>query len=396
MTSRWSARLAREAGGAGAKLWTEILEITNAAGVVNLGQGFPDFVGSEVAVTSAVDGLKAPAPNQYSPIAGLPKLHSSIANLYKKLYDDTITPSKEICVITSATEALLGSCLAFVDEGDEVVIFEPFFPWYLPSVRMAGGIPKVVQLRAPDWKVTKEDLERVFSPKTKMVIINTPHNPTGRVLTPSELEMIASYCKKYDAICVSDEVYEVATFSGHKHHRMTDQPGMRERTLTIGGASKMLSLTGWRVGWVYGPEDLVAGIRTVHSFATYCAPTPFQVGCSAAIDDAIEKNDFTFGNIADKFQTNWELLADALKTMPGVSVCEAQGGHFLIADIAKSGKADVEFCRWLAQEKKVGCIPLSMCYSPRPNGEDNTTDYVRFAICKERACIEAAVKNLLK
>eukprot|EP01059_Diplonema_ambulator_P032608 TRINITY_DN6476_c0_g1_i2.p1 TRINITY_DN6476_c0_g1~~TRINITY_DN6476_c0_g1_i2.p1 ORF type:complete len:399 (+),score=106.34 TRINITY_DN6476_c0_g1_i2:64-1260(+) len=392
--SRWSSRAAKESGGVGAKLWPEMLALCSGEGVVNLGQGYPDHPGHKFALDAAHRALDNPKVNQYSGIGGLPELNNAVADYYQHVYKgDRLDPMKEVCILTSATEGLLASTMGLVNEGDEVVIFEPFFPWYLPSVRMAGGVPKVVELKPPSFEILEEDLERVFSPKTKMVLINSPHNPTGHCLSRRELELVAKYCLKHDVICVSDEVYEAQVFRGTDHVRIADLDGMRDRTVTISGSSKMLSLTGWRIGWAYGPEDLVAAIRTVHSFATYCAPAPFQKAVAETLQDCIQTG-YDFSDIADLYKGNWELLASALTKM-GATVCPAQGGYFLIADIAYSGMSDIEFVRWFAREKKVGAVPLGMFFSPAPDGGLTYRTLVRFAICKERSYIEKACQHIL-
>ena len=380
-------------------MWPEIMALNSRPGVVNLGQGFPDFEPSELvpsAIAGAVEGLNTPSLNQYSPIAGLPELNEAIADTYKAMYKDSerLNPKTEICTVTSATLGLYSAMMGLLDEGDEVIMFEPFFPWYLPCARLAGGKPVIIELKAPQFAVLEEDLESAFSSKTKVIVVNSPHNPTGHCLTKAELELIARYCKKHDVICVSDEVYETMTFAGTQHLRIADLEGMADRTLTVSGAGKTMSLTGWRVGWVCGAADLVGAVRTVHGFATYCCPVPLQKGVAAGLRDALARNDFTFGGVAVTFEENYKLLASALEKT-GAKVCDAQGGYFLVADISHTGMSDLEYTKWLVEHKKVGCVPLRMFFGPKEDGSMVERPLVRFAICKQRDCIEEAVRNLL-
>ena len=375
------------------KVWPEIIALNSAEGVINLGQGYPDFDGYEVAVNSAVDAIRDSPLNQYSPIGGLPELCSAVSDLYKWLYGGKDLGPKEVAIVTSATEGLFSAMLGLVDEGDEVICFAPFFPWYVPLIRLAGGVPVVIDLQSPSFEYKEEDLKKAFSSKTKMVLMNTPHNPTGHVVTKNELELLARYCKEFDTVCLSDEVYESATFGSVPHIRMQDIDGMADRTLTIAGSSKMLSLTGWRVGWAYGPEDLVAAVRTIHGFNSYCAPVPFQKAVAVALRHAIKEDDKTFGGVNELYEGNYRLMADALEKT-GLSVCPAEGGYFLVADVSSTGMTDMEYVHWSAKEKKVGCVPLGMFFAPNEDGSMKKSSLVRYAICKQRSLIEQAVKNI--
>lgn len=293
---------------------------------------------------------------------------------------------------------------------------------YLPCVRLAGAVPKVVELQPPGFEIDRVALREAFTTKTKMIIMNTPHNPTGRVASVEELQLVSELCAEHNVIAVADDVYETVLFGDASHVRLCDQPGMQDRTLTIGSAGKIFNLTGWRVGWCTGPPDLVAGVRTIHGYSTFAAATPLQEGrsplmcppCSiptvrftlylfvhtgiaAALDG--EPAEFYTG-IADSFAKNYELLAAALESMEdGLVVCRSAGGgiggYFLVADVAATGKDAMEFCKWLAATKKVACVPLSVFYQPRDDDPDWRCTLVRFAICKQRATIEAAVRQLL-
>lgn len=237
----------------------------------DLGQGYPDFQGSKIALETAARTIQTGVKeNQYSLIPGTPSLREKISEYYAQAYPGSrvLSADSEIVVTSSGTEALNSCVQALVDPGDEVVIFEPYFPWYVPCVRMAGGVCKIVTLEVPDFRIREQVLRKAISSKTKMIIFNSPHNPTGHVADREEVEMVASVAKENDLVVVSDEVYENFVFQGKEHYRLCDVDGMHERTVTIGSASKMFSLTGWRVGWVYGPADLVGAVRSCHAYNT--------------------------------------------------------------------------------------------------------------------------------
>mmetsp|Transcript_12106 Transcript_12106/g.14128 ORF Transcript_12106/g.14128 Transcript_12106/m.14128 type:complete len:278 (+) Transcript_12106:112-945(+) len=271
MMSRVSSRISREYGG-GAKVWGEITKLALGPNIVaDLGQGFPDFEGSSKARGEASNAiLNMKRENQYSLVPGLPLLRQSLSDYYAKSYPGSkkLDPETEVVVTASGTEALYASFQALVDPGDEVIVFEPFFPWYLPGIRLAGGVPRVVTLKPPNFELVESECRKAFTNKTKVVVLNTPHNPTGHVCRKSELEFLSALCAEHDSILISDEVYDNFTFGDEKHVRACDLPNMFERCVTIGSAAKMFSLTGWRVGWAFGPEDLTTAIRTVHAYSS--------------------------------------------------------------------------------------------------------------------------------
>jgi N-succinyldiaminopimelate aminotransferase len=260
--ARISPLVKAEMGGGGSKLWSEITELARLPTIVSdLGQGYPDFNGDLVARETTAKVLVDNARlNQYSLVNGSVDLRKELANFYAKRHPkaEKLNFNTEVLVTSSGTESLYAGILATVSEGDEVIVFEPSFPWYAPDIRLAGGIVKTVTLKYPHFTVDEKELRAAFSSKTRLVIFNSPHNPTGHVARKSEVELIANLCVEHDAMCISDEVYDQFIFNRAKtgdHLRMCDQPGMKDRTLTVGSASKMFSLTGWRVGWLYGPED---------------------------------------------------------------------------------------------------------------------------------------------
>jgi len=404
LRARLSKRAILESSGGGAAKWAEILALAKPAGVINLGQGFPDFPGHEAATIGARAALEAGKHDQYSPIPGSARLCSAVSALYQRMYPDTLggrglDPANEVTVMTSGTEALFCAVLGIVDPGDEVVFFEPFFPWYLPCIRLAGGVPVPVRLKSPnfDFLSSEKELRAAFSSKTKLCIVNTPHNPTGHCSSVAENELVAKLCREFDTICLSDEVYEACMFEGNTHHRISAIDGMWDRTLTIGSASKLLSLTGWRVGWATGPEELVKAARTMHAYTTFCSPSPLQEGVAAALE--AEVHSLHFEGRAQLIHGNFELLAKTLRAT-GVEVCPAQGGYFLVADVSSTGMSDMEYCVWLAQQHKVAAMPLSVFYSPTQDAEGGSASeqerapLIRFAVCKERSTIESACAAL--
>jgi aspartate/methionine/tyrosine aminotransferase len=328
---------------------------------INLGQGFPDDPGPEDVRQKAAEATLS-GYNQYPSMMGIPELRNAIASHYGRFHGLTIDPQRETMVTSGATEALTAAILATVKPGDEVVLFQPVYDSYLPMLRLAGGIPKLVTLKPPHWHFTQEDLDAVFSPKTKAVLINTPLNPTGTVLPLPLLEMLAAYCIKFDAICISDEVWEHVVFEGHQHVPLMSIPGMRERTIKVGSAGKMFSLTGWKVGLVVAAPDLLRVVSKAHQFLTFTTPPNLQ----AAVAYGLMKDAAYFKNMRDTFQKSRDRLTDGLRTL-GFDVIPSQGTYFLNIDISSLGATDdFEFCKKLVVEHKVAAIPVSAFYALNP------------------------------
>jgi len=364
-------------------------------GMTNMGQGYPDYAGSKIAREAASKALSDPSLNQYSAQIGLEKLRVEISRFYERFHKSKYDHNSEIVVTTSGQEALACIMQAFLNPGDEVIIFEPFYPFLLGAIRLSGATPKAVRLRSPDFEFTQDDLYSVLTNKTKAIIVNSPHNPTGHVLSAKELDMLVKFCNKNDLLALSDEVYENAVFPGREHVRLADMPGMRDRTITVSSGGKLFSLTGWRVAWATGPEALMSSLAYAHTNITYCAPAPLQAGIAAALaaesgDFTVEEDDGRKWRIRDLFAGNFELLSSALRQGAGLKICEAQGGYFLVAET--DGMRDVDFCRKLAQEKGVVCTPLSPFYlNMQP---EDTCKLVRFTICKSRSYIEEACRKI--
>eukprot|EP00501_MAST-03F_sp_TOSAG23-6_P001097 GSMAST32.ASY1.ANO1.1140.1 assembled CDS len=381
--------------------WQRIIELGKNPKLINLGQGFPDFEGNSAARIAAESAIKAGTHDQYSTQSGSHLLKSAISNLasFTSFSENshTLDVNNEICVMTSGTEALYCAIQAIINPGDEVVIFEPCFPWYLSQISLAGGIPVIVKLNAPHFSLVgdsdiKTRVKKAFTNKTKMVIYNSPHNPSGHCATISELQLLSNLCIEHDVICLSDEVYEIAIYNPSKarHYRIRNIDGMWERTLTVGSASKLLGLTGWRVGWLTGPSSLIEGAQTVHGFSTFCAPTPLQFGVSAGIRQLLSSKDKM--NVCFIFFSNSKLFF-LLSQMKGVEVCPADGGYFLTCDVSSTGMTDFEWVNYLAEEAGIVAIPLCLFMAKSSSNPTNFahSSLVRFAICKTDETISKAV-----
>lgn len=381
------------AGGA-AKLWAEVVTLAQRPDIkVDLGQGYPDFQADAAALAACSSALATPKLNQYAPIPGAPTLVAAVASWYH-------CEAANVVVTTSGTEAIYASCQAFINKGDEVIVFEPMFPWYIPSIRLAGGTPVVLTLKAEDgFAVDSVALRGAFSERTKMVIVNSPHNPTGHVASAAELQAVVDIAIEFDVLVLSDEVYEPFTFGGRKNVRTASLPGAAQRTVTLGSAGKLFSLTGWRVGWaVSANAELVKAVKTIHAYTTYSAATPCQEGVAAALQAAADNGGVDhegFVALRTAFEANAAVLAGALGRL-GATSFPAEGGYFLVADVAGTGMTDLEFCTFLATEVKVVAVPLSVFYD---GDMSERRTLVRFAVCKRKetiAAVSAAVDAYLQ
>jgi N-succinyldiaminopimelate aminotransferase len=306
----------------------------------------------------------------------------------------TLDPETQVAVATSATEALLAAFYAAADPGDEAIVVEPFFPWYLPQLKMAGAVPVPVRMQTPccdgaGFEVPLDGIRRAITPRTRLLIHNTPHNPTGTVATAAVTAGLAQLCVDNDLICISDEVYHRHTFTSQRPHtRISDQPGMAERTLTVNSAGKLLNCTGWRVGWLSSHStELLAAASLYRGFCSYCAPTPLQVGVAAALDTLHVESDPN----RDIMRANYEDLAAALRGR-GLAVYGADGGYFLVADCTPLGiPSAMEYCRSLVEECGVVCAPLAVFYT---SADAENEGLLRFALCKSRECIREVCARL--
>ncbi len=351
---------------------------------VNLGQGFPDDPGPEDVRRKAAEAVVS-GWNQYPPMMGLPELRAAIAAHYGRWQGLSLDPDSEIMVTSGATEALAGALLATIEPGDEVVLFEPMYDAYLPLVRRAGGVPRFVTLKPPDFRLTEEALAAAFSPRTRAVLFNNPLNPTATVFGADDLDLLARFCVRHDAVAICDEVWEHVVFDGLSHLPLIARPGMRERTIKISSAGKIFSLTGWKVGFVMAAEPLMRVIAKAHQFLTFTTPPNLQ----AAVAYGLAKDDAYFDGMRRDFQRSRDRFAAGLGEL-GFRVLPGSGTYFLNIDIAPLGETDdVAFCERLVTRQGVAAIPVSAFYA---SGEVRTV--VRFCFAKRDETLDAALERL--
>ena len=352
---------------------------------VNLGQGFPDDPGPEdvrrKAAEAVVDGW-----NQYPPMPGIPELRRAIAAHYRHWQGLEFDPDAEIMVTSGATEALAGALLALIEPGDEVVLFQPLYDAYLPLVLRAGAVPRFVRLEPPHWRFDEALLARAFSPKTKVVLFNNPLNPSGTVFGAEDLALLARFCQRFDAIAVCDEVWEHVIFDGRRHLPLIGVPGMRERTVKIGSAGKIFSLTGWKVGFVCAAPPILRVLAKAHQFITFTTPPNLQ----AAVAYGLGKADAYFHGMRRDFERSRDRFVGGLRAL-GFPVLDAQGTYFVNVDLAPLGlnEDDESFCRRLVAEHRVAAIPVSAFYAADP-----IRSVVRFCFAKRDQTLDAALDRL--
>ena len=355
MDDRASARIR----GFGTSVFTEMSRLAREHGAVNLGQGFPDFAGPDFVKEAAKAAIDADL-NQYALSHGAPRLRAAIAAGWARDHGRELDPEAEITVTSGATEAIFGAVQAFLGPGDEVVVFEPFYDSYLPSAVLAGASLRPVTLHPPDWAFDPDELRAAFGPRTRALLLNTPHNPTGKVFSGAELELIAALCRERDVVAVTDEVYDRILFDGAVHVPLATLPGMWERTLTINSTGKTFSMTGWKIGYAVGPAPLNAALRAVHQFVTFASATPFQEAMAAAMEAAPGLG--YYDRLRAEYAARRDLLRGALEEA-GLPTLPIGGAYFLMADIAGRGFADdVAFCRHLTAEVGVAAVPPSAFY----------------------------------
>lgn len=373
-----------------ADLPTTIFEMMSALSrdhqAINLGQGFPDDPGPEDVRRKAAEASIS-GNNQYPSMMGLPELREAIAAHYRRFQNLTIDPASETLVTSGATEAITAAILATVQPGDEVVLFQPMYDSYLPIVRLAGGIPRFVTLKPPHWHFTAEDLDAAFSPRTRVVVFNTPLNPTGTVFPPEQINLLARYCVANDAICITDEVWEHIVFDAHEHVPVMSAPGMRDRTIKIGSAGKIFSLTGWKVGLVVAAPDLLRVVSKAHQFLTFTTPPNLQ----SAVAYGLMKETEYFTAMRASFQRSRDRLTSGLRDL-GFDVLASQGTYFLNVDIAPLGETDdFAFCQRLVKDYGVAAIPVSAFYA-----QDHIRTVIRLCFAKRDETLDAGLERLAK
>jgi N-succinyldiaminopimelate aminotransferase len=378
--------LAQRLHGLGTTIFAEMSALALATGSVNLGQGFPDTDGpieiADAAVAAIRDGR-----NQYPPNPGIPELRAAIAAHQRRFYGQSIDPDSEVVVTTGATEAIAAALLGLVDPGDEVIALEPFYDSYAAGIAMAGGKRVGITLRAPDFRLDVDHLRDAVTDRTRLILLNTPHNPTGTVLSRDELQAVADLAIERDLIVVTDEVYEHMAYDV-EHTPLATFPGMADRTLTISSAGKTFSFTGWKIGWAVGPADLVTAVRTAKQFLTFVSGAPFQ----PAIAVGLGLPDAYYDGLRDSLRAKRDRLCQGLHDV-GFDVFEPAGTYFITGDVRPLGYTDgVEFCRDLPQRCGVVAIPNQVFYDDVEAGKP----LVRFAFCKRDEVLDDAVERLQK
>jgi N-succinyldiaminopimelate aminotransferase len=379
-----SDHLARRLDGLGTTVFAEMSALALQTGAVNLGQGFPDTDGPVEVSEAAVEAIRG-GVNQYPPGPGIADLRQAVAEHQERFYGITLDPGTEVVVTTGATEAVAAALLGLVDPGDEVVALEPFYDSYTAGIQFAGGVRVPVTLRAPDFRLDVDRLRDAVTPRTRLILLNTPHNPTGAVLDDAELSAVAALAVERDLLVVTDEVYEHMTYDG-AHRPLSTYPGMRERTLTISSAGKTFSFTGWKVGWATGPAHLVRAVLMAKQFLTFVSGAPFQ----PAVAVGLRLPDTFFVESLDRLRGKRDRFCAGLREV-GFEVFEPAGTYFVTADVRPLGWQDgVEFCRDLPHRAGVVAIPHQVFYDDVEAGRP----LVRFAFCKRDEVLDEALTRL--
>ncbi|CAM6093017.1 unnamed protein product [Calypogeia fissa] len=354
---------------------------------VNLGQGFPNFDGPDFIKEAAIEAIQTSGTgkNQYARGYGIPPLNAAISERFHKDTGLKVDPETEVTVTSGCTEAIAASIIGLINAGDEVILFSPYYDSYEANLFMVDAKIKAVTLRPPFFTVPEDELRAAFSSKTRAIIVNTPHNPTGKVFSRKELELIAKLCKEHNVIAITDEVYDKLVFKG-EHISLASLEGMYERTVTLNSLGKTFSLTGWKIGWAIAPPDLSYGVRQAHSYLTFATATPFQWGAVAAL----KAPDSYYTDLIKDYAAKKDILMEGLKSV-GFEVFDPHGTYFVMADHTPFGfKDDVAFCEYLVKEVGVAAIPPSAFYHDEEDGKH----LVRFAFCKDEDTLKEGVRRL--
>lgn len=372
--------------GLGTTIFAEMSALALRTSSINLGQGFPDTDGPAPMLEAAVDAIRSGEHNQYPPGIGIAPLRHAVSEHQRRFYGLDFDPDTEVLVTAGATEAIAAALLALVEPGDEVIALEPYYDSYVACIAMAGGVRVPITLQAPDFRLDLDALRAAVTPRTKLLLINTPHNPTGTVLTPEELRAIAELACERDLLVVTDEVYEHLIYDDAPHIPLATLPGMRERTVTISGAGKTFAVTGWKIGWVCSTPELVTAVRTAKQFLTYVSGGPFQ----PAVAQALRFEDTYYDELRTSMQRKRDLLSAGLASL-GLKVFVPGGTYFVTTDVRPLGYDDgVEFCRMLPERCGVVAIPHEVFYDDKAAGRP----LVRWAFCKRDDVLTAAVDRL--
>jgi len=391
-------QIARRMLSAKAEQFTEsvIREMTRLAlkhKAVNLSQGFPDFAAPEEIKEAARQAI-ADDINQYAITWGAKPLRDAIVEKFASTQGITVDPERQITICCGSTEAMMSSMMAIINPGDEIVVFEPFYENYGPDAILSGATPRFVKLQPPEWTFDEKQLAAAFGPRTKAIILNTPNNPTGKVFTRAELEFIRDLCVRWNAYCITDEIYEHILYDGAEHITMASVEGMRDRTIVISGISKTYSVTGWRVGWAIAPPDTTQAIRKVHDFLTVGAAAPLQQAGALALKSPQSYYDKLAANYAAKRERLLKIL-----TASGFTVYKPRGAYYIMTDISRfqfdekkypADSRDVSFAKYLVETIGVACVPGSSFYNDARDGASQ----VRFTFCKKEETLAAAEARL--
>lgn len=367
-----------------------IREMTRLAlrhGAVNLAQGFPDFPAPE-AVKQAAARAIAGDRNQYAVTWGAEPLRRAIADSYRRFYGLEVDADAEVTVVCGSTEGMIAALLATANPDDEIVLFQPFYENYGPDADLCAARRRYVKLHPPDWTFDLQELRAAFSPRTKAIILNNPHNPTGKVFTADELMQITGLCVEFDALCITDEIYEHITYGEAMHIPVAALPWMRDRTVTVSSASKTFSVTGWRVGWVVAPPEITASIRKVHDFLTVGAPAPLQY----AVAEALALPDSYFEELRSDYSKRRRMLVEALQ-QAGLACTAPEGAYYVMADIRPAGFGDGDrLCRAMVERVRVAAVPGSSFFREKEEG----APWIRFCFCKKYETLEEAGRLLVE
>ncbi len=368
----------------GETIFTEISRLAIQHNAVNLGQGFPNFDGPDFVKQAAIDAIKA-GHGQYARMFGILELNRAIADRFAATTGLPVDPEREVTVTSGCTEAIAATLSGLCNPSDEVILIEPYYDSYRASVAMAGATAKFITLRAPDFSLNEAELLAAFTDRTRAILVNTPMNPTGKVFSRRELEMIARLCIERDVLCISDEVYERLVFT-NEHVSIASLPGMFARTITLSSLGKTFSLTGWKIGWAIAPPPLTAGVRAAHQFLTFATATPLQHGAIAAMR---APDSYFRGFVAD-YRAKRDLLVDGLSRL-GFTVFPPAGTYFVLVDHTPFGfETDVAFCRHHIEHVGVAAIPCSVFFHDPSDGRR----LMRFAFCKTEATLREGLKRM--
>ena len=380
-------RSARRVSSFADSVFGEMTRLAKLHNAVNLSQGFPDFEAPQVIKDAACAAIQG-EQNQYAPPYGTKAFRDAIAADFSLRYGVELVADEQVTVCCGSTEAMMASMLSCIDPGDEVIVFEPFYENYGPDAILAGAEPKYIRMREPEWRFDPDELTAAFSNRTRAIIINSPNNPTGKVFTRDELQVIADLCQRWDVLAISDEIYERIVFGGNAHVPMASIPGMADRTITTGGLSKTYSVTGWRIGWAISPPALTGGIRKLHDFLTVAAPTPFHDAGVAALSQP----EAFYSQLARDYETKRDLMMEILGRH-GFIAYNPGGAYYVMADVSRFGFAsDSEFAQYLVKEIGVATVPGSSFYID-PSAAPQT---VRFCFSKRDETLHEADRRLAR